>query len=129
MKRLFTPKEAARAVALPLTHIQGWLQRSVFTFAAHQGHRRPRFDLRGLRILALMRELTAHGISPNVAAGWAATVVDRARMGEAIAGIFSRDPSVSPAIVPVDAVTAAMPLIVIPIQALFAEIDRRVQEL
>lgn len=124
-ERLFTPKEAARIADIPFTQLQGWLQRSVFTFATHEGHRRPRFDKRGLRILAVMRELAASGISPNIAARWAATVVDRAKEWPLVA-IFSRDPKVSPCLIPEDAMPATDAVIMVSLGPIFRRIDEAI---
>lgn len=127
--QVFTVADAAYVVNLPQSHIRSWVQRSMTAFTAYTGNRRIRFDLRALRCLALMRELTNYGVSPNIAATQAVSVVDRARDGWPISAVFSRDPQQSPAIVPQDALPAATPLIIIPLIPLFAEIDRRIQGL
>lgn len=123
---LYSPKEAARLTGVALTSINNFLQRSRDIITAPAGNGRPRFDKRGLRILALMRELTGHGISPNVAAFQAATVVDRAKDGSRIA-VFARDAKVSPRLIPDEGMPDSDAVLMISLGPIFCRIDEAIR--
>jgi hypothetical protein len=123
MEKLFSPREAARLSGVPLTSINNWIMRSRDIITAPAGNGRPRFDRRGLRILALMRAQTERGISPNLAAQHAASIADRETRGWPIAAVFSGEAQRCPAIVPEDALPADGPLLIVPLQPLYRAID------
>ncbi|KRE05981.1 hypothetical protein ASE63_06685 [Bosea sp. Root381] len=123
---LYSPREAARLTGVPITSINNWLQRSRDIITAQAGNGRPRFDKRGLRILALMRAQTERGISPNLAAQHAASIADRDTKGWPIAAVFSGEPRHCPALVPEDAFPADGPLLIVPLQPLYRAIDEAI---
>lgn len=121
--------EASFLVDLPPTTVRGWRMREALPFGILTPTRRLRFDIRGVRILAIMKALTSHGVSPNTAARHAAQIVDRAGRHGLVA-VFSRDPNTSPMLVPVDHLTgASMATIMIPLAPLWAEITIRIKNL
>lgn len=125
MEKLFSPREAARLAGVPLTSINNWLQRSRDIITAPAGNGRPRFDRRGLRILALMSELIGHGIDPNTAAYQAATIVDRAKEWPLVA-VFARKGGGSPCLIPQDSMPDTGALIMISLAPLFRRIDEAI---
>jgi hypothetical protein len=125
--REFTVADAAKAVGLPQSHIRGWLQRAALeTVRLPGGNHRIRFDRRGLRILALMKAQTERGISPNLAAQHAASIVDRDTRGWPIAAVFSGEAQRCPAVVPEDAFPSDGPLLIVPLQPLYRAIDEAI---
>lgn len=119
---LYSPREAARLTGVPITSINNWLQRAREIITAPAGNHRPRFDKRGLRILALMSELAGHGIDPNTAAYQAATIVDRAKDWPLVA-VFSRKGGGSPCLIPQDSMPNTGAVIMISLAPLFRRID------
>lgn len=126
MEKNYTVADAATITGLPETTIRSWLQRKLSNVGHRTSSSRIRFSSRDLRVLRLMRELTEHGFSPDVAAHQAATVVDRFATwrGAPLAAVFARDPNVSPAIIPEEAIPPVDSLIIITLGALFATLPQ-----
>lgn len=123
MRTTFTVAEAAEALGLPQSHLRGWMQRAIFDLGRRLTNRTIEFSLADVRTMALMRELTSYGLSPNIAAKQAATIVERAAEWPLVA-VFSRDPKVSPCLVPQDAMPDTPALIVIPLAPLWAKLSK-----
>jgi hypothetical protein len=127
MSHDFAVGDAARLIGVEPSRIRNWQQHRFIDFGARAASGRYRFSMRDVRCLALMARLIDHGIEPGRAAAQATSIVDRmaAWRGPPLVAIFSRDPSVSPVIVPQDGMPDTDVIIIIPLAPLFAEIDAK----
>jgi len=83
--------------------------------------------MRDLRVFAVATKLLDHGFEQGHALRQSASIVDRIATwrGAPLAAIFSRDPKVSPMLVPQDGMPETDVIIIIPLAPLFAELDAR----
>lgn len=123
----FTVAEAAKLVGIEAGRIRGWQQHQHIEFGQKGLTGRYRFSLRDVRCIALMAKLVDHGIDPGRAARQAETIVDRSR-GLPFVAVFSQERNVSPVLITEEATdkVSEMPVILVPLGALFADIDARV---
>ncbi|MFC6486937.1 MerR family transcriptional regulator [Nitratireductor sp. GCM10026969] len=129
MKASYSVADAAFIIELPESHIRGWLQRAVLNFGSRTLTRRIVFNERDLRCLAVMRELVAHGLSPNIAAVKASFIVDRAR-DHALVAVVSLDPGRSPMLIPGDGLDlSGHAVVTVALAPMWAEIKQRIREL
>lgn len=127
MNHDFTVGDAARLIGVEPSRIRNWQQHRFIDFGTRGTSGRYRFTMRDVRCLALMARLVDHGLEPGRAAVQSASIVDRmaAWRGPPLVAIFSRDPSVSPVIVPQDSMPDTDVLIIIALAPLFADLDTR----
>ena len=120
----FTVAEAAKLVGIEPGRLRGWQQHRHINFGTKGITGRYRFSIRDLRVIALMVRLVDHGFEPGIAAFKAKTIVDRSK-GWPLVAVFSRDPKVSPCLVPEDVMPQTDAVIVVPLGPLFSELDER----
>lgn len=123
----FTVGEAARVVGVEPSRIRNWQQHRHIDFGTKGITGRYRFSARDVRVIALMTRLIDHGIEPGAAAYQSATIVDRIgswRKAPLVA-VFSREPNVSPVLIPEDSLPQTDVVIVVPLGELFADLEAK----
>ena len=119
--------DAARIVGIEAGRIRGWLSSGHFDGARRTATRRVLLSMRDLRIFAVATKLLDHGFEQGHALRQATSIVDRmaAWRSPPLVAIFSRDPNVSPVIIPQDGMPETDVVIIVALAPLFAELDAR----